>query len=124
MDITILLFIGDKMLRIYVGKTTIDNGNGIYFPEAGKHPDEIFKEAREQIIKSQDEEINIITYSPMLIESLDAWSEWEKIPIEFYLNGKEIPSFKLCEIYEDLSKAYDEIDILRLRIEMRDEDDE
>lgn len=121
MDITILLFIGDKMLRIYVGKTTIDNG--IYFPEAGKHPDEIFKEAKEQVLDSQNKDIDIITYSPILIESFDVWSEWEKVPIEFYLNGKKIPSFKLCEIYEDLSKAYEEVDVLRLRIKRRDEDD-
>ena len=112
------------MLRIYVGKITIDNGNGIYFPEAGKHPNKIFKEAREQILDSQNKDINVITYSPILIESLDAWSEWEKVPIEFYLNGKKIPSFKLCEIYEDLSKAYDEIDQLRLKnVLRRDEDD-
>ena len=122
MDITILLFIGDKMLKIYVGKTTIDNG--IYFPEAGKHPDEIFKEAREQILDSQNKDINIITYSPILIESLDAWSEWEKIPIEFYLNGKEIPSDFLYDIYDELAKAYEKIEVLRLRIERRNEDDE
>lgn len=120
MDITILLFIGDKMLRIYVGKTTIDNG--IYFPEAGKHPDEMFKEAREQVLDSKNKDINIITYSPILIESLDVWSSWEKIPIEFYLNGKEIPSNFLYDIYDDLTKAYDKINVLRLRIERRDEE--
>ena len=121
MDITILLFIGDKMLRIYVGKTTIDNG--IYFPEAGKHPDEIFEEAKEQVLDSQNKDIDVVTYSSILIESFDVWSKWEKIPIEFYLNGKKIPSDYLYDIYDELAKVYDEINVLRLRIERRNEDD-
>ena len=97
MDITILLFIGDKMLRIYVGKTTIDNG--IYFPEAGKHPDEIFKEAKKQVLDSQNKDINVVTYSSILIESFDVWSKWEKIPIEFWYHltdKKFIGELKKC----------------------------
>lgn len=93
----------------------------INFPENSLHPNKLITLAREMVWASRFFNIEIATFSPMLIEAIDAWSEQLQIDVEFYLNELEINQDYLYEIYEDLSQAYDEIDILRLKSSRKQE---
>ena len=108
------------MLKVISGQN-LENYNGIKFPEAGKHPNDIFINAKILVWASKFFNITIITYSPILIESIEVWSEYLEIEVEFYLNDKQIPQNKLYYIYSNLGEAYDKINILRLRTEYRKE---
>ena len=80
----------------------------INFPENSLHPNKLLALAREMVWASK-------------FFNIDAWSEQLQIDVEFYLNELEINQDYLYEIYEDLSQAYDEIDILRLKSSRKQE---
>ena len=103
------------VLKVKTGETVSDCQ--IMFPENGMHPNKLIAMGRELVWASQFFNIEIATFSPMLIEAIDVWSEYFEIKVEFYLNKKEINSDFLFKLYDDLGKAYDEIDIIRLKNE-------
>ena len=108
------------MLKVISGNEIDNIEKGVIkFPEAGKHPDEIFKNAKQLVWASKFFDIKIITYSPLLIESIDVWADYLKINVTFYLNKEEISQNELYKVYSNLAKAYDKIDILRLGIKRR-----
>lgn len=105
------------VLKVKTGETVSDCQ--IMFPENGMHPNKLIAMGRELVWASQFFNIEIATFSPMLIEAIDVWSECFEIKVEFYLNKKEISSDFLFKLYDDLGKAYDEIDIIKLKNEGR-----
>ena len=106
------------VLKVKTGETVSDCQ--IMFPENGMHPNKLIAMGRELVWASKFFNIEIATFSPMLIEAIEAWSEYLEIKVEFYLNNKKINSDYLYELYNNLSDAYDEIDIIKLKAERRE----
>lgn len=106
------------MLKVKTGENV--HNCEIMFPENEMHPNKLIAMGRELVWASQFFNIEIATFSPMLIEAIDAWSEYFKIKVEFYLNNKEISSDYLYKIYSNLSDAYNTIDVIKLKAKRKE----
>lgn len=119
---------GDRMIAILTGERAKEQNFGIICPEAYMHPDEQFEYAKKLVKTSQNEDVFLTTYSPLLIEAIDAWceyySEYHKVELKTFLlinnKIKEIKNDELYKIYDNLGDAYDKIDQLRLLIKWRE----
>lgn len=114
------------MLNVYTGNIIPENiVDGVYFPCGNMHPDDIVEYAQKLVLIGANYNINIITYNPMLIEGIDAWSEYYKVEdkVEFYLDNKPVTRYMgermMYEIYDNLGNAYDIIDNIRASILFR-----
>ena len=119
------------IIQLLLSKGKLKNGSYIIIdePEVNLHPDWQFKFA--EILVLLVKELNITLYinshSPMFIESMDAFIEFYdmKNEVNYYLseeseiydkyNFNKISSEELYKIYDNLGRAYDLIDQLRLR---------
>ena len=112
------------MLSIITG-TNIDEYDGIRFPENGVHPNQFKNIAREILSKAMktNEDICVITYSAMLIEFFEVLAKYIQtvswIDINFIVDNKDgrkkYHIDDLTEMYDNLSKPYNDIEIIRLR---------
>ncbi|MBR3208689.1 MAG: hypothetical protein IKF82_00315 [Bacilli bacterium] len=101
------------MLTIMSGNVKdIEFENAIMFPESGKHPDEHLKIAQDLILKSKNENITIVTYSPILVEGAKAIGQFLEIPINFYFcegGEKHLCNDNMYVIFRNLGNAFEKI---------------
>lgn len=103
-------------------------------PEVNLHPEWQFKLAEILVILAKDLNINIYinTHSPMFIESMEVFTRYYNLEDEtnFYLteivDGSKFNVVKydydnLYEIYDDLAKPFDAMEVYRLKAEYRKE---
>ena len=57
----------------------------IVYPDAEMHPNEQYEYAKELIQKAKEENITIVTFSAILIHSLEIMSKFFDIKVNFYL---------------------------------------
>lgn len=57
----------------------------IVCPDAQMHPNEQYEYAKELIQKAKDKDITIVTFSAILIHSLEIMSKFFNIKVDFYL---------------------------------------
>lgn len=111
------------VLTIISGKGA-EKYNGIKFPDSEVHPNDFLNLTKKLILISKVFNITVITYNPIFIECIDAWSVYLKIDVIYYLikndTKKEISCDKLYKIYNDLGEVYDKTDILHLLAEQED----
>ena len=103
------------MLKVITGESAKEY-TGIMYPESGKTPEELFNYAKEIAKESKNKDICIITYSAMLVEALDCWTQWFETNASFYLDEKDCGE-NLYILYDYLGKPYDDINVLLLRLD-------
>lgn len=76
--------------------------------------DEKLKNCEAIVMAGKHKDITITTFDPMIVEAIDVYKDIENVDVRYFLNEKEIPENHLYIIYSDLSRIYDDIDMVKL----------
>ena len=121
-------FLGDKMcIKLHTGYVDKAIDADIKFPEAYLHPNEevSFCEKLAKGIKKtgQNQDVNISTFSPVVVHALDVFCRKYYVDIKFFLHedGKiyEVEEDDLYIIFQNLGKCYDKIDDVEIELMFR-----
>ena len=106
------------------------------FPEKAKHPSKLTKFGKEiiKMAKKENETWTVLTYSPMVIESIDTWVQYlratgEEVTVQyvFYEENNSSPRIikedDLYIIYNHLGSMYDELDLIKLKTKLLEDND-
>ena len=117
-----------NVIEIYSGNIPKDWDANYRFPENGLHPNEQVNMAKKLAKEGKEKDIQVITYSPVMVHALDVYCQLYETEFQAYycddnFHGDEV--FKVHQsdlwiIFQNLGKCYEIIDEIEIKLMFKD----